>query len=381
MIIAADEAIPYVREAFSTLAEIRLFTGRNLRPEGIRDANALIVRTVTSVDASLLEGSSVRFVASASAGTDHIDRHYLARRGIRFCYAPGCNADAVAEYIVTALHVVAHRRKWSLRDKSLAIVGVGNVGSRVEKRARALGMEVLLCDPPLAEATGNTIYKSFEDVLCADILTFHVPLVAEGRHATWHMIDRKTLDHLAPNQYLINSARGAAFDNQELKTALMKNRVAGAILDAWEQEPLIDYSLLDKVDIGTPHIAGIALDGKIRATVMVHKELCDFYGLKSSWNADSAYPEPRLICPDKTTEDQNAILSVLLQAYNIMSDDADLRMLRSIPAEQAGARFEELRSQYPLRPEFRHFLVELNERHKHLASTFSVLGFMVRNAD
>ncbi len=379
MIIAVDEAIPYGREAFSELGEIRLIPARDLKPESIRDADALIVRTVTRVDASLLEGSSVRFVASASAGIDHIDQSYLSERGVHFEYAAGCNAEAVSEYIVTALFVVASRRKWNLKEKSLAIVGVGNVGSRVEKKARALGMVVRLCDPPLRDVTGEGKYEAFEDILGADIVTFHVPLIREGLYPTWHMLNQRTLDRLQPGQFLINSARGAVFDNSELKAALKEERVEGAVLDVWEGEPAIDYALLDRADIGTPHIAGIALDGKIRATEMVHQQACNFFGLRSLWRADSLYPGHRIVRPEGGVDDQSAVLSVLLQAYNIMNDDAGLRDLRTQPAGQAAIRFEQLRIQCALRPEFRHFIVELKDKQMHMVDTLSALGFVVRN--
>jgi erythronate-4-phosphate dehydrogenase len=299
MIIALDEAIPFWKEAFSNLGELCPFSGRSLKPEEIRHADALIVRSVTPVDVSLLEGSPVQFVASATAGVNHIDQEYLKARGIYFCYAPGCNADSVSEYIITALYATASRRQWNLPKKSLAVIGVGNVGFRVAKKTRALGMKVLLCDPPLRDSTGDPQYLSFDDVLGADILTFHVPLVSEGPYPTWHMLDRKTLDRLLPTQFLLNSARGAVFDNRELKSALQDGRIEGAVLDVWEGEPRIDYALLDSVDIGTPHIAGGGLDGKIRAVEMAREGLCRFFAIQSPWNTDSLCAPPRLIRPER----------------------------------------------------------------------------------
>ena len=375
MIIAVDEDLPYREEAFGGLGEICLFPGRALRPEAIRYADALIVRSVTRVDASLLERSSVRFVAGASAGTDNIDRKYLDDRGIRFSYAAGCNADAVAEYVITALHIAASRRRWDLAAKSLAVVGVGNVGSRVAKKAGALGMKVFLCDPPLHDLTGDARYLPFEDILGADILTFHVPLVMEGPYPTWHLMDDGRLKLLSPDQYLINSARGPVFSNQDLKSALQKKRIEGAVLDVWEVEPRVDYSLLDLVDIGTPHIAGTALDGKIRATEMVRNEFCAFFGIQSAWDTAPLYPAERTVRPAEKTSSQDAILSVLLQASNIMDYDAGLRELKSAPAEQAAARFDRMRSEVRPRPEFRHFFVDLSGGNADLAGKFTAMGF------
>jgi erythronate-4-phosphate dehydrogenase len=379
MIIALDQAIPFWKEAFSELGEIRLFPGRDLKPDEIRDADALIVRTVTPVNAALLEGSSVRFVAAASAGIDHIDQDYLKRRGIHFSYAAGCNADSVSEYIITALHVIACRRKWTLKDKSLAVIGVGNVGSRVAKKARALGMEVLLCDPPLRDATGDSQYQSLDRVLGADILSFHVPLTLEGPYPTWHMLDRNALKRLSPTQFVINSARGAVFDNGELKYALHDRRIEGAILDVWEGEPSIDYFLLELTDIGTPHIAGSSLDSKIRATEMARTELCRFLGIQSSIDLDAAYPKPRLLRAEPKAAGQEAVLSVLVQAYDISKDDAGLRAMGSLTAERAAEGFGRLRSDYAFRPEFCHFMVDLGERNGDLAETFASLGFKVGN--
>jgi erythronate-4-phosphate dehydrogenase len=380
MIIAVDEAVPYWEEAFPGLGEIRPIPGRNLKRETIQDADALIVRSITKVDATLLEGSSVRFVGAASAGIDHIDRTYLETRGIGFSYAPGCNANSVAEYITTALCVFASRRRWDLKKKSIAVIGVGNVGSRVVQKAHALGMEVLLCDPPLQDLSGDPQFISFEEALEADFLSFHVPLKKEGPYPTFHMLNSGVLNRLAPNQVLINSSRGSVFNNLELKAALQKGKLEGAILDVWEKEPQIDYSLLDRVDIGTPHIAGSSLDGKIRATEMVCTALHEFFQIPSPWNGSSLYPEPTGIYPDEGSTGLQAVLSVLLQAYNILNDDRNLRKLGSISSiPEANSGFDRLRSRYRFRPEFRHFIVDLNKQFLQLSGILDALGFQARH--
>jgi erythronate-4-phosphate dehydrogenase len=317
MIIAVDQAIPYWKEAFSPFGEIRPFSGRSWKPEDIRDADALIVRTITPVNADILEDSSVRFVGAASAGVDHVDQDYLKKKGIRFSHATGCNANAVSEYILTALHVLASRRGWELKGRSLAVIGVGNVGSRVAAKARALGMEVALCDPPLRDATGNTQYQNLDHVLGADFLSLHVPLTTDGSYPTWHMFNRKILSGLSSRQFLINSARGPVVDNIELRSALRELKISGAILDVWEEEPRVDYSLLELLDIGTPHIAGTSLDGKVRATEMIREELCRYAGIQSSWDTDAYYPDPGLIRPDRRSAGQDVILSALVQVFDI----------------------------------------------------------------
>jgi erythronate-4-phosphate dehydrogenase len=381
MMIAADKEIPYGEEAFSQLGQVRLFSGKDLKPDALRGVDALIVRTITPVNASLLDGTAVRYIGAASAGTDHVDQSYLKARGIHFCYAAGCNANSVSEYIVTVLHVIASRRGWNLRQKSLAIIGVGNVGSRVERKAGALGMQVSLCDPPLRDLTGDPKYRTLDEVLGADILTFHVPLVSDGLYPTWRMLDRKMLDRLSPTQVLINTSRGAVFDGQELKNALRQKRISGAIMDVWEEEPIVDYSLLDLADIGTPHIAGGALDGKIRATEMIREDLGRFLGIRSVGLADSIYPEAKSLRPETGSRGQEAVQSVLLQAFDILSKDAKLRDLGAVAVEQAAAGFERLRTERPLRLEFRHFKVELSPAQRDLAGVLEALGFQTKRLE
>lgn len=382
MIITVDEAIPYWEEAFGGLGEIRPFSGRNLKKNAILDADALVVRTVAPVRAPLLDGSKVRFVASASAGTDHVDLKYLKDREIGFEYAPGCNANAVSEYLSVALSVFAARRGWHLEGRSFAVIGAGHVGSLVADKAEALGMEVVLCDPPLSDLTGNPRYRDFEDVLGADFLSFHVPLTTQGAYPTFHMLRKETLDRLAAHQVVINASRGAVFCNRDLKEAVLGKKIEGAILDVWEDEPQIDYSLLDIIDIGTPHIAGSSLDGKVRATEMVCRALHRFFGIPNPWNGQQLFAQPRLISPDPGSGGRDALRSVLLQAYNILEDDGNLRKLGTFAStEEAGSGFDRLRSTYDFRPEFRHFIVVLNERSLKLAGTLKSLGFQVGQVD
>jgi erythronate-4-phosphate dehydrogenase len=378
MIIAVDKEIPYGKEAFSQLGQVRFFSGRELTNRDLSDVDALIVRTVTTVDSSLLDGTSIRFLGAASAGIDHVNQEYLKSHNIHFHYAAGCNADSVSEYIVTALHIIASRKKWDLRKKSIAVIGVGNVGSRVAQKAEALGMSVYLCDPPLRELTGDKRYLDLKDVLGADILTFHVPLVPNGPYPTQHLLNKETLDRLSPEQFVINSSRGPVFDGRELKAALNQKTISGAVLDVWEEEPIVDYSLLRLVDIGTPHIAGGALDGKIRATDMIREGLSLFANVQSSGLSDAIYSEGGVIHPEPEALGQEAVRSVLVQAYKILDADAKLRELGSSSMEKAIAGFERLRTQKPLRLEFRHFTVELGATQMNLSDVFRNLGFQTK---
>jgi erythronate-4-phosphate dehydrogenase len=380
MIIAVDEAIPYLQPAFSPLGELRLFSGRGARACDMRHADALVVRSVTRVGPALLEGSPVRFVGTATIGTDHLDLDYLAARGIHVATAAGSNANAVSEYVTSALLVTAARKGWRLSEKSLGIIGVGRVGSIVERKAMALGMRVLLCDPPLRESTGEARYGFFADVAGADILTLHVPLTSDGPCPTRHMIGWSTLERLTPRQVIINSSRGAVVCGLDLKRALIGKRIGGAILDVWEKEPDIDRELLDLVDLGTAHIAGSSLDGKLAGTLMVLSELCRFFGLRQSWDGRDVYPPPLRLSPKAGAKGQEAVASVVLQAYDIRKDDASLRTLTEAAGRAAGENFDRYRIEYPLRSEFPHFVVGRVEEPE-CARTLEALGFMVDQGD
>ena len=262
MKIVADPNIPFVREAFAALGEIQLVPGRQIRAETVRDAELLLVRSITPVTPALLEGSRVKFVATATIGTDHVDLGYLASRDVGFASASGSNANSVAEYVVAGLLELARRRKFRLREKTLGVVGVGNVGRRVVRYAEALGMRVLQNDPPRQRAEALAHFVSLDRLLAeADIVTAHVPLVREEPEATFHLIDRDVLFSLSRRPILVNTARGAVVDNRALLPAIAGGKLGGVVLDVWENEPDISGELLAVVDLGTPHIAGYSFDG------------------------------------------------------------------------------------------------------------------------
>jgi erythronate-4-phosphate dehydrogenase len=256
---------------------------------------------------------------------DHLDEPYLNSRGIAFSNAAGCNANAVSEYFVAALLVLAQDRKFNLQQKSIGIIGAGRVGSRVAAKAQALGLSVSLCDPPLRESTQDPAYLSLAEVLDQDILSLHVPLTKGGKYPTQHMIDETIFDRLQPHQLVINAARGSVIDGNSLKAALQRGAISGAVLDVWENEPRIDTTLLDLVDIGTSHIAGYSLNGKIRATEMILEALCRHFGCENPWDSAQVYPRSSRIRPAPESTGQDALHSVVLQAYDIQQDDANLR--------------------------------------------------------
>jgi erythronate-4-phosphate dehydrogenase len=355
MLIIADENIPYVREAFSGVGEVRTLSGRAMGPDDVRDAQVLLVRSVTKVNEALLGDSQVRFVGTATIGTDHVDQEWLAKAGIRFTAAPGSNANSVSEYITAALLVLARREGVSLAGRSLGIIGVGNVGSRVEAKARALGMEVVLNDPPLARETGDAKYRPVEELLGCDAITLHVPLEKGGSDPTWHLADAAFLSAMKPTAWLMNSSRGAVADNGAVLDGLNAGRLRQAVLDVWEGEPAIRMDVLDKTALATQHIAGYSFDGKVNGTVMLYEAACEFLGQTPCWRAIDHMPRPEhetitLDATEGTLED--VLRKAVLTVYPIERDDADLRATANLPApEQAGA-FDRLRKEYPRRREF-----------------------------
>ena len=256
MKIIADVNIPFVAQCFSSIGEVEVVRGREIKPSVVADADILLVRSVTRVDSGLLAGSKARFVATATIGFEHVDVDFLRDKGIGFASAPGSNANSVAEYIVAALFSIGKKHNIHLEGKSIGIVGVGNVGSRVEKKARALGMSVYLNDPPLQRQTGDTKYLPLEKVFECDIITLHTPLTFEGIDKTLHLADGRFFKSLKKGCTFINTSRGGVVDTGALKDAIKSGKLGAVVLDVWENEPNIDTELLEMVDVVTPHIAG-----------------------------------------------------------------------------------------------------------------------------
>ncbi len=359
--IVADENIPLASALFGSMGPVRLAPGRDISPETVRHADMLLVRSVTRVDAALLDGSAVRFVGSATSGLDHIDLDYLRRRGIPFACAPGANADSVVEYVLAALLHLATIRGAALRGKTLGIAGCGRIGSRLARRAAALGMQALLCDPPLAEAGAAGAYLSLNALIRqADILTLHVPLVRGGPHPTWHMIGRDELAACRAGAWLVNTSRGGVIDNEALLEALRRSpqRPAAVALDVWEGEPAPPAALLERVDVATPHIAGYSYDGKAAGARMLRDAMLALPGLEAFAVENAADPAAgeadRLsaYAPDPCLPETDWLCHMVRGMYDIRRDDR--RMRRGWPAseEEAARRFVMLRRTYPERRAF-----------------------------
>jgi len=363
--IVADENIPFVYETFGHAGEVHTLNGRAINPEVVRDADVLLVRSVTRVDRALLENSSVRFVGSTTIGTDHIDRDYLRERGIVFAHAPGSNATSVVEYVLASLLWTAVRKKVSLRGKTVGIVGVGNIGSRLAGRLPALGMRVLKNDPPLqaaAEEAGKAHdFVSLEQVLAeSDIVTLHVPLERKGPYATYHLIDGAALAHMKPGAWLVNTCRGAVVDNPVARRAIEAGALGAALFDVWEGEPEIDPELVRLTDVATPHIAGYLFDGKVLGTTMVYDAFVEHFGLPHVWDSEvvlSGAGEDHLdLNPPAFDEGETSWLFALVQQmYDVVADDARMRKLPDLPPDEQGAYFTALRKNYPRRRTFSRF--------------------------
>lgn len=338
MKIVVDDKIPYIHEKLALLADdVVYLRGSEINADDVRDADALIVRTRTHCNQQLLEGSKVRFVATATIGFDHIDTDYMTQAGIYWTNCPGCNAASVAQYLECSLLLLQQEKGLDIQHATIGIVGCGHVGSKVKAVAERLGMRVLVCDPPLKEKEAITHHPSSitfvsMDVIEreADVITFHVPLSHEGQYATWHLGNADFFHRLTRVPYIINTSRGGVVDNTALLQALNEGRVRDAILDVWEGEPNVNLNLLDKVFIGTPHIAGYSADGKVNADNMVIDALCQHFGL----------PHPGRILPPSLPADFKYTGSAL-DLYNPLIDS---EKLKSDPS-----KFEFLRNNYPLR--------------------------------
>jgi erythronate-4-phosphate dehydrogenase len=380
MKIVADCNIPFVAECFSSLGDVLLSGGRDMDAAMVADADILLVRSITKVGAELLEGSSVRFVGTATIGKDHIDEEYLREKGIGFASAPGSNANSVAEYIVAALLALGKKHKFELDGKSIGIVGVGNVGSRVEKKAMALGMDVVLNDPPLARETEDAKYRSIEEVYGCDFVTVHTPLTFEGEDKTYHLVDGDFLGALKKECYFLNSSRGGVVDTDALKKAIAEKTIAGAVLDVWENEPDIDGELLLKVELSTPHIAGYSFDGKVAGMGMIYEAACDCFGVEAKHSASDFLPAPevaRIDLDEFSGSEESIIGNVVQQVYVINRDDFNTREILLIEENGRGKWFDDLRKNYAVRREFQNTEVLVKDTESSTAKKLAGIGFKV----
>jgi len=353
MKIIIDDKIPYIRGAFEGVAEVIYLPGSKTTPDIVKDADAIVTRTRTICNEKLLKDSTVKFIATATIGYDHIDTDYCDAAGIKWTNAPGCNSKSVEQYIASTLMVLAERKNLHLKDLCIGVVGVGNVGSKVAKVCNLLGMKVLLNDPPRERAEGSEAFVSLKEIMKqADIITLHVPLNLKGEDATFHLGNEEFLASLIKKPVLINSCRGEVVETNAVKAALKSGQISAFVCDCWENEPDIDLELLSLTEIATPHIAGYSKDGKATGSQMSVKAISDFFGLGlNNWKPTGVElpANPIIELDGSGLSEQEIISKAILATYDIRNDD---QSFRNNPSQ-----FEQLRGDYPTRREFPAFTI------------------------
>ena len=380
MKIIADPIIPFVKQAFEKFGTVECLEGRTLTREHIRDAEILVIRSTAAIGPALLDGTPVRFVANASAGEDHLDLEYLHAQGIGVASAGGSNANSVAEYVISALLALGPS---FYKGRTLGVIGVGQVGSRVVTKAKALGMEVLENDPPLQRKTGWQNFVDLPTLLAeSDVVTCHVPITTTGPDPTHHLLNDTNLELIPSQGILINTARGEVVDNAALLKTLETKRLAGAVLDVFEGEPLVSSALLRAVTLATQHIAGHSIDGKVGGTRMAYEAVREFVGDGPEWNPDDFGPLSEdiniTISPDMDIHD--AIAHAVHTVYDVRNDDCTFRTTWGLNDEERRAAFDRLRTEYPSHREFWAATVQVPSTHEKLMTVLEGLGFQVTAA-
>jgi erythronate-4-phosphate dehydrogenase len=372
--IVADDKIPFLKGVLESFANVSYLPGREITREIVRKADALLIRTRTRCNSDLLDGTSVKFIGTGTIGFDHIDTGYCESHNIRWTNAPGCNSSSVMQYVASALLRISSETGTNLKGKTIGIVGVGNVGKKVERLAKLLGMRILLNDPPRARKEPNVNFVSLEAILSeSDFITLHVPLNREGEDRTLHFFDAPVFRKVRKGCWLINTSRGEVADSDAVIEAISGERIAGAVLDVWENEPEINIPLMHMAFLATPHIAGYSADGKANGTSMIVNSLAKAFNIPvHNWYpGDVPSPENPVLtidCDGKNSEE--IIRRAVIHSYNIVEDDVKLRFDPS--------RFESLRENYPLRREFGSYTVQLRDYPIDAFSILKELGFNIQ---
>lgn len=375
MKIVADENIPLVEEFFAPHAEIVRLPGRNMTAEQVRDADALLVRSVTKVNEALLAGSQVKFVGTCTIGMDHLQQDYLTKQGVAFTNAPGCNANSVVEYVYAALCFM--NIDW--RQRTVGIIGCGNVGGALYRALKAQGVECRCYDPFLS-AADNPDLAELDDVLQADIVSMHTPLTTTGPHPSRHLLSKEQLQLLPPGAVLLNAGRGPVVDNQALLQVLRARDDLQVVLDVWETEPEFSTDLLERVTLGSPHIAGYSFDGKLAGTSMIYQAFCRHFGLSEQISLAQVTPKVanNTLSAELEGDDWTAICGLVAQVYDIEDDHRAMRKLARQHVDHGvdlGAGFDLLRKHYAIRREFHNYQVAGMVKKGPLAKSLAALGF------
>jgi erythronate-4-phosphate dehydrogenase len=371
--IVADDNIPFLKGAFEKVAHISFLPGAQIGRSDLMEADALITRTRTRCNRELLEGTPVRFIATATIGYDHIDTDYCAKNGIKWTNAPGCNSSSVQQYLVSALLFLTQKRKLHLDKKTLGVVGVGNVGSKVAAAAEALGMRVLLNDPPRKRREKDPKFLELDQLLAeSDVITLHVPLNKEGRDKTLRMVNRDFTRKIKRGAILINTSRGTIIQEEAVLQALSDGTLADVVLDVFPEEPEISPELLKAISLATPHIAGYSLDGKANGTSMSVQAISRFFKLGlDKWFPETVPPpsQSELLADASQGGLYDVLWELFRETYDVTRDNQNLR-------EHPGD-FEKLRGSYPPRREQTVYSVRLFQGYEEIRKILENLGFSV----
>jgi erythronate-4-phosphate dehydrogenase len=376
MKIVLDENISFAEEAFQEFGSLYFYNGRLINRETLKDADALIIRSITRVNKNLLLNTPVKFIGTVTVGTDHIDTEYLLKNKITFADAKGCNADSVAEYVFTALLKIAIDEELILAGKTIGIVGIGNIGSRIAKIARSLGLRVLKNDPPKERRGIGSGYAHLDEILSADIISLHVPLTKAGIDRTFHLLNRNNLNRIKEGAIIVNTSRGEVIDNMALNEAIKIKKFKLA-LDVWENEPDINIELLKNTKIGTAHIAGYSLEGKVKGTEMIYKALCKHRNIKPAWqpNIRDSKKVNFNLRQGRTIED--TLYNLFSSIYSIERDDKKLKGIFMLGTDKIKEYFDKIRKEYPTRREFINYEITLQKNELKIASILEALRFKV----
>ena len=373
MKIIVDQNIPLANETFGHYGEVIAYPGREITANDVADADALIVRSITKVNQALLQDSSIKFLGTCTIGIDHLDIDYLNKAGVTWASAPGCNANAVVQYVLSAMASV--RPEW--QSLTIGIVGHGQIGSRLYRLLTSIGVNCKVYDP-FVEPLNTDDFVSFDELLThSDVITCHVPLTNSGPFPTYHLMNDVNAKMLKENAMLINSSRGGVIDELAV-LSVKKEKNLSVVLDVWENEPQLDTSILNQTTLATPHIAGYTLEGKEAGTLMIFDQFCQFFKLntedagrlKSSSKQNFYFSETAV---EKNIEQQ--LNDFLLGVYPIKNDDAKLRAYTQSELSMP-EYFDQLRKQYPVRREYTNFQIERNVYDKKLESILTKLGVM-----
>jgi erythronate-4-phosphate dehydrogenase len=372
MKIVCASSLTLGREIFSTIGDVLIVPEKDINAATIKDADLLATRSKAKVNAAMLDGTNVKFYGTATAGTDHMDIAYLDRRGLPWTAAPGCNANSVSEYVTAALLRESVLHGGELAGKKIVVIGVGQVGSRVAKKAEALGMIPLLNDPPVKKKTGDQRFNELSEILPhADVVTLHVPLTENCEFATAKMAGEKFFAALKPGCFFINASRGEVVDEDALLRALDRGVIRRMVLDVFDNEPDIRLDVMNRADISTPHIAGHSYEGKLNGTVMVYQAACHYFGIAPRWTSDSSAKLIDIELDATGLRGEEAMLRAVSRAYDIEKDNRELRS----GAAAIGKKFNAMRGNYPDRFEFPRHCIRLRGASPQLTAKLRGLGF------